>query len=306
MGSRRVIVRPGQVWVISRRTTRRHFLLTPDQQRSVERIVLYLLGYYCDKFGVLLHAVVVMSNHIHYIITDRRGVRPRFKEEFHRVLANCLKAHLGWPEEVWNKSKTGEHEPLNAEALVEQCGYVIANPPLAGAVRYSRDWPGLKTSPADLGRRVERVERPTAYLRDAELWPEHVDVRFEMPAMLEAEYGAVEARKRVAASVRRHEAVALAESRRTGRPFLGPRRVLRQKHTERARSYEAFQSLNPRWAAAGDREAAAAKKAELLQWNADYDQALALWTSGKRSRALFPNGTWWMRVHHGARVRAPP
>ena len=50
---------------------------------------------------------------------------------------------IGWPEEVFNQSKGGEHEPLGPDALVEALAYVIANPPAAFAVRYARDWPDV-------------------------------------------------------------------------------------------------------------------------------------------------------------------
>ena len=86
---------------------------------------------------------------------------------------------------------------------------------------------------------------------------------------------------------------------------MGARRVLRQAHTKRARSYEAFGSLNPQFAAAGYRGAAADAVRRLRAFNTQYDQALAAWTEGKRT-VRFPVGTWWMRVCHGARCGPAP
>jgi hypothetical protein len=40
-------------------------------------------------------------------------------------------------------------------------------------------------------------------------------------------------------------------------------------------------------------------------FNAQYDKALAAWTSGKRT-VRFPQGTWWMRVCHCTRCGPAP
>jgi hypothetical protein len=132
-----------------------------------------------------------------------------------------------------------------------------------------------------------------------------VELHITIPAALEAEMEPDEVRRRVAARVREYEAEALARAKETGRPFLGARRARRVRPTDRARSWEDFGSRNPRFAASGDREAARAASERYRRFNAEYDEALARWTAGDR-KAVFPYGTWWMRVHHGARVRPPP
>ena len=104
----------------------------------------------------------------------------------------------------------------------------------------------------------------------------------------------------IGARVRERERRALQEAKRSGRSFVGPRRVLRLAHTKRARSYEEFGSLDPQFAPAGHREAAVHAVRRLRRFNAQYDKALHAWTSGDRN-ACFPSGTWWMRVCHGAR-----
>ncbi len=49
--------------------------------------------------------------------------------------------------------------PIGGSAATS-AAYAIANPPKAFAVRYAKDWPGAKTLPSDVGRRVIRVKRP--------------------------------------------------------------------------------------------------------------------------------------------------
>ncbi len=247
-----------------------------------------------------------MSTHVHLVFTDVRGVRPDFLRDFHRTFALCVKAFRGWPEEVFNKSKYGEHEPLTVGAVLEAIAYLIANPVAALAVRFASEWPGAKTLPADLGRRVIRVKRPDFFFdADNPDWPDEVELELELPACLEAEYGEEDARQRIAERVKELEREALVDSKTRGIPFKNARRVVRTPHTARARSYEVFGKLNPRFSAAGDGEAAAARVAELRAFDREYDAALARWTAGDR-KVIFPYGTWWMRVHHGVRCRPPP
>ncbi len=133
------IVDPGATLALSRRTTRRHFLLHPDEARQV---YWYCLAYAAKLHGVLVHAACLMSTHCHEVITDVRGEYPNFLETLHRNLALCTKAYRGWPEEVFNKRSTRVHALLTPEAMMESIAYLIANPVEAGAVRYAKDWPG--------------------------------------------------------------------------------------------------------------------------------------------------------------------
>jgi putative transposase len=304
--TRRRIIEPGTTWALSRRTTRRHFLLNPDQARKVEQCYWYCLGLVAERFGVVVHAGCLMSTHSHEVVTDVRGVLPRFLQDFHRLLALTTKALRGWPGEVFDKRSTGQHSLLTPEATIEALAYLIANPIEAGAVRYAKDWPGAHTLPQDIGSRVVKVKRPVHYFDpDNAAWPDVVELRLQMPTELQLDYGTELARQRIAERVKAREHRAWQESKRMGIAFAGARRVLRQAHTKRARSYEAFGSLNPQFAAAGHRRAAAEAVRRLRAFNAQYDKALAAWMAGKRTMC-FPIGTWWMRVFHGVRCGPAP
>jgi len=126
-----------------------------------------------------------------------------------------------------------------------------------------------------------------------------------MPAALQVEYGPELARARIAERVRHKQHQAWNKAKRTGIAFVGPRRLLKLAHTRRAGSYEVFGSLNPQFAAAGNRAAATEAVKRLRAFKAQYARALAAWTAGDRS-ACFPEGTWWMRVCHGARCGQGP
>ena len=305
MGIRRQRTLPGTTYFVTRRTTRRHFVLTPDEGGVVERTALYLLGYCCQKYGVKLHAICVMSTHLHYVVTDPRGEIPMFFQEFHRLLANSIKNFRGWPAEVFDKNATTRTVLLTGEADLKEIAYTIANPVEAGAVRYAADWPGLTTSPRDLGTRMERVTRPGHYLRDAKTFPDEVEVRFELPPRLEALYGAQGTQRAVQAQVEMREREALEKFRAKGWSFMGRARVLKQPHTKRSKSHEDFGALRPRLAAAGDLEAVKAHLNEERAFHGHYDQCLARWRAGDHD-VEWPAGTWAMVRYHGARAAPPP
>lgn len=302
----RRIIEPGKIWALSRRTTRRYFLLNPDQARQLERCYWYCLGLSAQRFGVVVHAGCLMSTHSHEVVTDVLGVLPRFLQEFHRLLALTTKALRGWPGEIFDKRSTGVHELLTPEATIEAIAYLISNPVEAGAVRYAKDWPGAHTLPRDIGTRVVKARRPAYYFdSDNVNWPDVIELPLQMPTALELDYGTDLTHRRIAERVQEREHRAWQESKRTGIAFVGARRVVLQPHTKRARSYEAFGSLNPRFAAAGHRGAASEAVQRLRSFNEQYDKAFAAWSSGKRT-VCFPVGTWWMRVCHGARCGPAP
>jgi len=306
VASRRKQVLPRQVWSIDRRTTRRYFLFRPDQRGEVENLFWYCLAICAAKNGIIVHAACLMCTHIHIVYTDVRGVQPNFKRDFHRLFANGLKALIGWPEEVFKAGSGGEHEPLDEHALIEDIGYVIANPVAAFAVRRAEDWPGAKTLPRDIGRRVVRAKFPGVYFDPNNPdWPPVVELRLEMPESLVAAFGMEGARRRIADVVKRIEREAVAKAKNKGISFGSAKRAMRVAHTVRARAYEVFGKINPRFRAAGNLALARAKVLELRRFHAMYDEALRRWSAGDRW-VLFPHGTWWMRVHHGVRCHPPP
>src|SRR5688572_23323737 len=94
-------IRPGTVWFVTRRTTRRHFLLRPDAHNTILQLYWYCTAVVARELGILVHATQMLSNHLHEVVTDVRGELPRFVQERNRLFANALKCHRGWPEEVF-------------------------------------------------------------------------------------------------------------------------------------------------------------------------------------------------------------
>jgi putative transposase len=144
---RRVV--PGETYLITRRCYQRTFRLRPCAETN--RIFLYCLAFAAQRTGVVLHAVCVMSNHHHLVVTDVRGVLPEFLRELHRLTAKAINASQGQWENLWAA------EPCNAVRLVtdgdveDKIAYVVANPVAAGLVAQPEQWPGVSLC-ADFAR----------------------------------------------------------------------------------------------------------------------------------------------------------
>lgn len=300
------IVEEGMMLAVSRRTTRRFHLFSPDKAGEMEEIFWYALGYALDHCpGVRLHAACLMSTHPHYNITDQKAEAPTFYHLFHRTLALSTKALRGWTEEVLNKASTAAHEVLTVKALVRALAYTIANPVAAFAVRFAKDWPGATTRPEDIGTLVIRAKRPKHYFRGPKFKDEY-EVRLHMPDALIEEYGSLEgAQKAIADAVAELEEKAHREARKYGHFFKGRNRVLLMKHSKKASTYEVFGSTNPQFAAGGDLEAAKLAISKIRSFRIRYRAALDAYNAGDRD-VVFPCGTWLMRVQHKCRVEPPP
>ncbi len=285
----------GQLWFTTRRTTRRHLLLRPDSDGTSQAIYCYTTAVLAKKFGVRIHAVQVMSTHIHEVLTDTRGELPNFIRERNRALANALKCHRGWPEEVFQRAPASCVEVHGPRAILRQIAYTIANCVEAGLVESPSEWPGVSVSADEIGTRVVRVERPAIYFDpENEVWPAVATLAIEMPEDLVAEFGAG-ATSAVRGAVDNAVARARRIARAAGRAVAGVRRIFGVSFRRRASSFESFGARNPSFAAGGDatfaRYAYVTRRAFLVA----YRRALDLWKRGV-DRPHFPPGSWrWCR-----------
>jgi REP-associated tyrosine transposase len=297
---------PGTTWLLSRRTTRRFFLFRPDADGALQRIYLYCLAFAAHKYGILVHAAVLLSDHGHLVVTDPHGVLPDFLRDFHRLFAMCVKCHRAWDEEVWNKTATNCVELRTVDSVLDKVAYALANPVACGGVRYARDWPGVTQRVNELGRSVVDCERPDVPFLTGEMWPERIELAFVWPPRVYAELSGREARSRIAALLDVRERDAHAQFRKKGWSFLGAERCVRTSIYRRATTPEPLRDRVPTFAHGGDRDVRKRAIAERRAFRAAYACALELWRAGVADDAIFPAGTWWMRVFHGARCDEPP
>jgi hypothetical protein len=197
-----------------------------------------------------------------------------------------------------------------AEAVIKEMAYTAANCVAAGLVRTPAKWPGAKVLVDDVGRRVVRVRRPDFYF-DPEnpQWPDEVEIPIVMPKLLQDAFETEHA-ARAAIQAKLDELVRQAhrENATNGRGYAGAKRVIKTAHTRRASSPEPFGSRTPTFAAAGNSEVARKMVKRRRAFLSAYRTAWLSWKAGDHS-ALFPTGSWKMRVYHSARCetgRGPP
>jgi REP element-mobilizing transposase RayT len=281
----------GTTYLVTRRCSERRFLLRPSA--IVNATFLYLLAVAARRYGILVHAYCVLSNHCHLVVTDTRARLPEFHRYLDGLVARAVNCLLGRWESFWDPGSYSAVRLETPDAVLEKMVYVLANPVAAGLVRRGREWPGLWSDPGRIGGEPVVAERPAVFFRKDGPMPPSASLRLTRPPGFEKDEAFEEIlRQRLVEA----EDAAGAELAAKGRSLLGAARVLTQKPTSRPAPGEPRRTLSPRVACR-----AKWKRIEALQRLAEfaraYREALASWRAGLRD-VLFPAGTWLMRVQH--------
>jgi len=294
-------IQPNTTYLLTRRCTQRQFLLKPSDFTT--QVFLYCLAVAAAKYQVSVHAFVVLSNHYHAVITDNLGNAPDFVAYLNRLVACCINVHLGRSEALFVPGRSSMVKLVDPEAVLDKMIYTQCNPVSSLLVPRSRQWPGLRMDPDDLGRAKLTARRPEVFFRKDGPMPEKATLEPSIPSCFaheprEAFVG------RLKAAIAEREAALREQARAEGKRFLGLGGIRRQKPTGRPASLEPRGRVNP-WVAARNKE----RRQEALGWVrrfvADYREALLRWRQGFR-QVVFPAGTYAMVRQHNVAVRAPP
>jgi putative transposase len=286
-------VLPGTTYLVTRRCFQRQLLLRPSA--TTNEIFLYVLAIAARRFGIRLHAFCVLSNHFHIVLTDPDARLPAFEQYLDSLVARAVNASLGRWESFWAPSSYSAVALTTPHDVVGKAAYVLANPVAAGLVRRGKQWPGVWSDPALIGRERVIVHRPGTFFRRNGYLPESTGLEltappgFESPDVFRAQLSA--------ALLEREEHHASE-----GRRFVGAARVRGQSPFARPATGEPRRELNPR-VAAQDKWKRIEMLERLATFVADYRHAWRAWTSGLRD-TVFPAGTYGMRVAHGVCCRA--
>lgn len=291
---------PQVTYLITRRTILRHMLFRPDQRMT--QILLYFLAVFARRDRLQVHAFCAMSTHIHLVVTDVEGNLPRFLQSFNRLVALCTKALRRWPGVVWDKSPTSVVRLESRAAFVEKIAYVVANPVAARLVRRAHQWPGAMVFAGEGHAGEIRADRPKVYLDPSNpSWPEQATLPISLPPGIEP-HDASAFHRQVAAEIARIEKHAQAEMRAQRRSFPNLRDLRTIAPQKRATSAEPAVDRNPTFAPGRNQVEIGRRAASALKtFRSLYRRALERWRQGERD-VVFPAGTWWMRVFHGAAV----
>jgi REP element-mobilizing transposase RayT len=284
--------------MVTRRVVLRTHLLRPDGR--LNEMFLYVLAVIAKRFGVVIHAVVILSNHIHIILSDPHGHVSPFMCEFFRLTALNVKVQRKWDGPVWDHRKPSVVQLRTLQAVIEKLAYVMANPVEAGLVQRAHQWPGVTTTPEDLGTKQFTAKRPEGYFDvDNPQWPEQATLEL---AALQCPLSLEQLRCQVTAELEWLESRAHAATKAKCSRVLGAERVLSASPYEHSSSWEPIRERNPHFAVGRGQRAAFFEAVQATRaFRKDYREAFTQWCAGMRD-VVFPAGTWLMRVLHNVRV----
>jgi putative transposase len=288
---RRVLA--GTSYLVTRRCSERRFFLKPC--RLTNEIFLYVLAVAARRYGILVHAFCVLSNHCHLVVTDVDAQLPAFMQYLDSLVARAVNASLGRFEGFWaTDGSYSAVEPLDPADVVAKTAYVLANPVAAGLVRRGAEWPGLWTAPEQIGVAKLTAPRPKFFFDPKSYLPEVVELELVTPPGFAS---GEEFRALVSGALRELEAKHEQEIASEGRRFLGAARVLAQNPFARPPAGEPRFELKPR-IAARDKWRRIEGLQRLKTFLREYRQSWLDRRSGLPG-VQFPAGTYLLRLMHG-------
>ncbi len=319
-------IRPG-IYHATFSVVRRLYLLWPGKR--LNQVIRYLAALTSERYGVLIHDLTAMSNHVHLEVGDQYGNHPEAFAFFESMLARQVNAMLGETGSVFEPYEVVEL--LDDGAILDTAGYVLANPVKDHLVEKAAQWPGVTTCTMKYGeravikrpavglwadlkdkrRRVVKKRKPDStgrlkYRGKPSELPDEVVFELVRPPVLPAR-GDEEVRQEVLARVAKAEDTARAERRATGRK-VGNVKGLARRHatemsTEKPKSWRQMFGRRPRHAGAD--ELVRAAKLRDQEWDREYRERRQRLLNGDRE-SLWPEHTWKMRMYCGMPCEGPP
>ena len=115
-------VLPGKTYLVTRRCFQRQLLLRPSP--SVNETFRYVLALAARRYGVLVHAFCVLSNHFHLVVTDPDARLPAFGQYLDALVARAVNASLGRWESFWapsSYSAVALQSPADGARYIQVC-----------------------------------------------------------------------------------------------------------------------------------------------------------------------------------------
>jgi REP element-mobilizing transposase RayT len=128
--------------LITARCTQGYSLLRPSRAENALIAGCLARALEVSQDEIRLHHYVIMSNHLHLIISSARAAsKSRFMCHLSSNLARELCRVHKWSDHVW-EGRYHSHEILDDEALIDAYRYLFKNSVKEGLVAHPRDWPG--------------------------------------------------------------------------------------------------------------------------------------------------------------------
>ncbi len=153
---------PGEVVHATRVCADNKFRLKPDHWLT--RLFAFLVFFFAQKFGMEMHAGVLMANHYHLYFTDWTALRDKFLGSLNATLSRWTKRERGITGHFWNQYRDNDFPVLDKRRSEQTIVYIVTNPVRAGIVKDYRDYDGWILGPCHWGKKIE-VLRPPKVLR---------------------------------------------------------------------------------------------------------------------------------------------
>lgn len=240
-------IHPNQLVEITCRVEHGRYLLRPGHK--LNRHFLGVLGRAQRREKMTIHAVVVMSNHVHYLLSPASADQlVRFMRYLQTNLSKEIQKVQKWKGRVWKPRYRSIAISEEDEAQIARLRYVLAHGVKEGLVRRVRDWPGVHCASAlldgtpltgtwyDRSELFERNRRKKGRIDEEEVAEPETVVLSPLPCW--KDLPTEEVRQRVAALVEAIERDAAEERAAEGTRVLGVRRVLRRHPHHRPKTLE--------------------------------------------------------------------
>lgn len=285
----------GQVAALTRRTAGGRFLTRPDA--NINAIAAYEFARSADRSGVEVHGAVVMSNHVHIVLTDPQARRSEFMRDAMAGFTRARKDFLGFDGSLWDNGPYCDTVLLDREVFEIQLLYTLLNPVKAGLVPRAKDWPGFKIMPSDWEKPMV-VERPATYYGDDQ--PESIEFIPRRPPGYD-DMSLEEVVAHFENLLREAENEIHREMKKKKRRFLGVKGVLATDPSSCPKKKRRRGEVAPRFAAFHPElldQAIARERA----FRSAYAQVRKRWVQGKK-RCVFPSGTLWLKRNAPVKCR---
>lgn len=281
----------GDVVHLQRRIRDGRFFLVP--RPDVVQLVLFAYAVSAERHGLSIHALCVMSNHIHLIATDPEGCHPEFTSYAHRLIALGIKSMYGVEGAVWGDGGPSVQRLVGGVAIAEALAYLRVNPVAAGCVRHERDYVAVfgAAEDAPLEGASWNVSRPACF-GDASSLPEEIQFTVAPPQALRDELGDDLASETIREAVAHHRNEARRSRGEQRLGFSGMRKVLAVDVWARPSSPPKRAGFTPTFKGATSEAIAEARKT-LRAFRRAYAEAMIAFRAGGRDVA-FPPGTYLM------------
>lgn len=322
MATRPRRILPGRrIHLTIRAVTRQHRFVP---EKKIVRSIQYIFWYCVAKHGIAVHETTWMSNHAHIVLTDCKGVLPSFVQQLNSLISRQLNAIRGLKGGNFEKGYV-DQDILSDCALLGLCAYTLANPCDADLVATARAWKSLTTVGKEYAQPF-KVRRPKCGMwknaepggcidptADAQVdgdesevgpLPEEVVGVLVRPQIM-GHLSDSELRAEIRARTAAREAKSAQRRRRVDKRVLGWRNVIKVKWNDFAGSLEELFREIPRNAASSE-SIKRFHETQLRAFWAEYEIQLGLFRRTKKHEAMFPPGTWKMRVTYNASCEPIP